>query len=120
VSYINNDRSADTPTAAAMILATMTEFTASRVTVSSLGMWFSQTTKIWSTRWKHRLLLHGSGYASARRHPSPAFVGGIIVMAAVAAHVWHGNRSILTSAVTWRGEIDILMPTTDLADLLAE
>lgn len=33
--------------------------------------------------------------------PSVAsFVGGIIVMAAVAAHVWHGNRSILTSAAT--------------------
>ncbi len=33
--------------------------------------------------------------------PSVAsFVGGIVVMAAVAAHVWHGNRSMLTSAAT--------------------
>jgi drug/metabolite transporter (DMT)-like permease len=27
-----------------------------------------------------------------------SFLGGIIVMAAVAAHVWHGNRSVLPSA----------------------
>jgi drug/metabolite transporter (DMT)-like permease len=29
-----------------------------------------------------------------------SFLGGIIVMAAVAAHVWHGNRSTLPSAAT--------------------
>ncbi len=29
-----------------------------------------------------------------------SFLGGIIVMAAVAAHVWHGNRSVLPSAAT--------------------
>ena len=29
-----------------------------------------------------------------------SFVGGIIVMAAVAAHVWHGNRSIVAAAAT--------------------
>jgi len=29
-----------------------------------------------------------------------SFVGGIVVMVAVAAHVWRGNRSILTSTAT--------------------
>jgi drug/metabolite transporter (DMT)-like permease len=29
-----------------------------------------------------------------------SFVGGIVVMAAVAAHVWHGNRAVIPSAAT--------------------
>jgi drug/metabolite transporter (DMT)-like permease len=29
-----------------------------------------------------------------------SLLGGIIVVAAVAAHVWHGNRSVLPSAAT--------------------